>query len=120
MSPLRALSQGAGPAIHVMLGPNCGCCSAWVDTISAEGFAVTTQLADATELATYKAEHGISDALASCHRAQVEGYVIEGHVPVTAACSPSAPTPLALPCPACLWVRQAWARNPGARPTTGS
>jgi hypothetical protein len=28
-----------------------------------------------------KASHGVPDALASCHTAVVDGYVIEGHVP---------------------------------------
>ncbi len=30
-----------------------------------------------------KAQYGVPEALASCHTALVEGYVIEGHVPAT-------------------------------------
>ena len=32
----------------------------------------------------YKAKSGVPDEAASCHTAKVEGYVIEGHVPVQA------------------------------------
>ncbi len=42
-SPLRALAQRVGPAIHVMKDPSCGCCSAWIDILEQDGFAVTTE-----------------------------------------------------------------------------
>ena len=42
-SPLRALAQGAEPAIHVMKDHNFGCCSAWIDILENDGFAVTTE-----------------------------------------------------------------------------
>jgi hypothetical protein len=32
----------------------------------------------------FRAANGISDAAASCHTAEVAGYLIEGHVPVEA------------------------------------
>lgn len=79
---LPAAAQGTGPAIHVLKDPGCGCCTAWIDIVAAEGFDVTTELADAAALAAHKAEAGIPEAMASCHTARVEGYVIEGHVPV--------------------------------------
>lgn len=81
-SPLRALAQGAGPAIHVMKNPNCGCCSAWIDILANDGFAVTTEASAGTLLMRYKLESGIPQEMASCHTGRVDGYMIEGHVPV--------------------------------------
>ncbi|MGX1100677.1 DUF411 domain-containing protein [Amorphus sp. MBR-141] len=81
-SPLGALAQDAGPAIHVMKDPNCGCCSAWIEILENDGFAVTTEQSAGTALMRYKLDSGIPQEMASCHTARVEGYMIEGHVPV--------------------------------------
>jgi len=80
-SPLRTMAQGDGPAIHVMKDPNCGCCSAWIEILERDGFSVTTEDSVGTLLMRHKAENGIPQAMISCHTAQVEGYMIEGHVP---------------------------------------
>lgn len=81
-SPLRALAQGAGPAIHVMKDPNCGCCSAWIEILENDGFVVTTEASAGTLLMRYKLDNGIPQEMASCHTGRVDGYMIEGHVPV--------------------------------------
>lgn len=81
--PLRALAQGAGPAIHVLKDPNCGCCSAWIAHLEDDGFAVSNEPSAGAQLERYKFDHGIPQEMASCHTAQVEGYMIEGHVPAT-------------------------------------
>ena len=39
---------------------------------------------DDPDRAAYRADVGVPDAAASCHTATVEGYVLEGHVPVGA------------------------------------
>lgn len=81
-TPLRTLAQGAGPAIHVLKDPNCGCCSAWIEVLETDGFAVTTEHSSGTLLMRYKMDNGIPQEMISCHTAQVDGYMIEGHVPV--------------------------------------
>lgn len=81
-SALPVTAQGTGPAIHVLKDPNCGCCTAWIEIVAAEGFEVTTELADAPALMRFKADNGIPEAMTSCHTARVEGYLLEGHVPV--------------------------------------
>ncbi|WP_281827469.1 DUF411 domain-containing protein [Jannaschia rubra] len=81
-SPLRALAQGAGPVVHVMKDPNCGCCSAWIEILENDGFAVTTEASAGTLLMRYKLKSGIPQEMASCHTGRVDGYMIEGHVPV--------------------------------------
>lgn len=81
-SPLAARAKGAGPAIHVMKDPNCGCCSAWIEILENNGFAVTTEHSAGTALMRHKLDSGIPQEMASCHTARAEGYMIEGHVPV--------------------------------------
>lgn len=72
----------AGPSIQVVKNPNCGCCLAWIATLDAEGYMITQLNVDQGELSRFKAINGVPEAMASCHTAIVDGYVIEGHVPV--------------------------------------
>ncbi len=44
----------------------------------------TVQVEDVENLAPVKQQHGVPNSLQSCHTAIVDGYVIEGHVPVDA------------------------------------
>lgn len=41
-------------------------------------------MTDDPNRAAFRRDHGIRDEVASCHTAEVEGYLIEGHVPVLA------------------------------------
>ncbi len=65
--------------IEVYKTPWCGCCGDWVDHLRAKGFEVRVQ--DQGSLDAIKEKGGITPALASCHTAFIDGYVIEGHVP---------------------------------------
>ena len=78
--PLRV--RAAAPSMHVLKDPNCGCCSSWIEILEAEGFEVTTEAARGVALSRYKLESGIPMQMASCHTGRIDGYVIEGHVPV--------------------------------------
>jgi hypothetical protein len=70
------------PKMVVTRDPNCGCCGNWVEHVKAAGFPVeVVEVADVTPL---KTKLGVPDALASCHTAEVGGYVLEGHVPAKA------------------------------------
>ncbi len=79
LPPARA--EAALPPIHVRKDPACGCCSAWIAVLDADGFSVTVEDRTAEELARGKRELGIPEAMVSCHTAQIGGYVVEGHVP---------------------------------------
>jgi hypothetical protein len=70
------------PAVTVHKDPACGCCSGWVEHLRSAGFAVTT--IETTRLNAVKARLGVPADLASCHTAEVAGYVVEGHVPAVA------------------------------------
>jgi hypothetical protein len=56
-------------------------CGNWVKHLEANGFTVKVNAASPSMLDHLKKEAGISDKLASCHTAKINGYVIEGHVP---------------------------------------
>jgi hypothetical protein len=47
-----------------------------------EGNGFTMQVEDVFDLSTVKQTHQIPSQLQSCHTAIVDGYIIEGHVPV--------------------------------------
>lgn len=79
---LPASAQATGPSIHVLKDPNCGCCSAWIEILEAEGFDVSVERSVGTALMRHKLETGIPQQMISCHTGRTEGYMIEGHVPV--------------------------------------
>ncbi len=70
------------PAIHVLKDPNCGCCGAWIEILQSQGFDVTVEASMGTLLARYKLDNGIPQEMVSCHTGKIDGYMIEGHVPV--------------------------------------
>ena len=72
--------QAAGPAVTVYKTPTCGCCGIWVKHLRDKGFAVTVHDVESTD--EYSRKLGVPAALHTCHTAIVEGYTIEGHVPV--------------------------------------
>jgi hypothetical protein len=69
-------------AITVHKDPNCGCCTGWAEHLAKAGFEVKT--VDTTRLDEVKKRFGVPSDLAACHTAEVNGYVIEGHVPAAA------------------------------------
>jgi hypothetical protein len=83
VSVTAALPAGAEgrPGLHVLRDPDCGCCSAWVEILQADGFEVTVEESEGAALAQYKLDNGIPQAMGSCHTGKIAGYMIEGHVP---------------------------------------
>jgi len=77
-----AVAQDA-VSIHVVKDPGCPCCNAWIGHLRDNGFAVSFEERSVDELAAFKRQQGIPDALVSCHTATIGGYTIEGHVPAT-------------------------------------
>ena len=77
--PSLAEAAAAGTPITVYKTPTCGCCKAWVEHLSKNGFSPKTH--DLNDLSETKDTLGVPDALRSCHTAVIGRYVIEGHVP---------------------------------------
>lgn len=73
-------AQQTRPSVQVYKDPGCGCCSKWAEHLQASGFTVTTT--ERADLAELKTKHGVPQKVRSCHMALVNGYVVEGHVPV--------------------------------------
>ena len=68
--------------VTVWRDPNCGCCTGWVTHLRAEGFAVDDQVV--RSVAPVRRRLGTPADLLSCHAGEVEGFVLEGHVPAAA------------------------------------
>jgi len=67
--------------ITVYKSPTCGCCKKWVSHLRDNGFTVVAH--DVQSVVPYKIKNGVTQELASCHTATVNGYTIEGHVPAS-------------------------------------
>ncbi len=75
-----AVAQTSNILVHK--DPNCSCCSGWVRHLKGAGFAVTVE--ETTDLQPVRKRLGVPADLAACHTAEVDGYVLEGHVPAAA------------------------------------
>lgn len=66
--------------MEVARSATCGCCGAWVEHVRDAGFAVRETVRE--DLDVVKSQLGVPADLQSCHTATIDGFVIEGHVPV--------------------------------------
>jgi hypothetical protein len=62
--------------------PQCGCCEGYADYLREHGFEVTVQ--PTHDLPLLHRQHGVPETLVGCHTTLVDGYVVEGHVPINA------------------------------------
>lgn len=74
------MSPVALPPVLVHKDPACGCCHLWVEHLRKAGFQVEAR--DEDDLNPIKQRLGVPHGKGSCHTAEIDGYVIEGHVPV--------------------------------------
>lgn len=65
--------------IVVNRSPTCSCCGKWVEHLKQNNFNVKDVVSD--DVQAIKDKYGVTQELASCHTALVNGYVVEGHVP---------------------------------------
>ena len=65
--------------VEVWKSPSCGCCKDWIALLQREGFKVKTFDQGNTAM---RAKLGLPVRYGSCHTARIEGYAVEGHVPV--------------------------------------
>jgi hypothetical protein len=62
--------------------PQCGCCEGYAAYLKENGFDVT--VTPTNELAEISQKAGVPAQFQGCHTAFIEGYVVDGHVPVGA------------------------------------
>ena len=57
----------------------CGCCHKWAEAMADAGLPV--DLSDVDDMAPVHNRLGVPEKLQGCHAGEIDGYVIEGHVP---------------------------------------
>ena len=77
--PSPAPAKQAGFLVQVHKDPSCGCCEHWVTHLRQAGFKV--EVFEADNMGAIKERLGVPFGKGSCHTGEVEGYLIEGHVP---------------------------------------
>ncbi|MBN5048765.1 DUF411 domain-containing protein [Stenotrophomonas sp. YIM B13575] len=95
-SPTAATETASAVAVAVAAGPtidpelplaivhktaSCGCCGVWADHLKAAGFPV--EIRDTDDMHPVKRRLGVPAGKASCHTAEIGGYVVEGHIPAS-------------------------------------
>ena len=68
--------------VMVFRAANCGCCSVYADYLKKRG--VDMELQTVPDMQAIKNNVGVPAHMLSCHTSKVDGYYIEGHVPVEA------------------------------------
>jgi hypothetical protein len=66
--------------ITVFKAPYWGCCGDWSEYMRENGYTVKEEGVE--NLSTVKNKYKVPAELQSCHTAIVDGYIVEGHVPV--------------------------------------
>jgi hypothetical protein len=70
--------QGVTPTVTVVRDPGCGCCLGWVAHMQKAGFKTTVSESAQRKQNTPE----IPASARSCHTTTIDGYLVEGHVPV--------------------------------------
>ncbi|WP_218044962.1 DUF411 domain-containing protein [Kiloniella majae] len=60
--------------------PQCGCCSAYAEHLRQNDYKVKEVPTE--KMSLIKKSYGITDEMSSCHTTLIDGYVIEGHIPI--------------------------------------
>lgn len=82
LAPMAGAAAKKGRPIKIYKSPYCGCCGEWTKILQKSGF--DTQIIKMNDVSPIKKMAGLPADLASCHTAIIDGYVVEGHVPVSA------------------------------------
>ena len=77
-----AVAGESGRQATLYKNPQCGCCEGYADYLRENGFEVTVE--PTHDLPLLHRQHGVPEPLVGCHTTLVDGYVVEGHVPIGA------------------------------------
>jgi hypothetical protein len=78
--PSHVLAAEAPKQAALYKNPQCGCCEEYARYLRENGFEV--KVVASHDMPLIKREHGVPENLEGCHTTLVDGYVIEGHVPL--------------------------------------
>ena len=74
------VNAGQPYAATLYKNPQCSCCEGYADYLRENGFEVTVK--PTHDLPLMHRQYGVPEALVGCHTTLVDGYVVEGHVPI--------------------------------------
>ena len=80
-APGSALASNYTMTVHKDAG--CACCAAWASAYSKAGYVVST--VNEPDMEAIKKSLAVPSELRGCHTAEIDGYYLEGHVPLEAA-----------------------------------
>ncbi|MPY76154.1 MAG: hypothetical protein GEU87_18070 [Alphaproteobacteria bacterium] len=75
-----AVTAGEKPAATLYKNPQCGCCEEYATYLRQHGYRVTVK--PTHDLSLINRQHDVPENLEGCHITLIDGYVVEGHVPV--------------------------------------
>ena len=80
----KASSDGPlkGKTAVVYRSATCGCCANYITYLRRAGVKVEEKIIE--DMTVIKKQFGVPEELASCHTTRIEGYTVEGHIPVEA------------------------------------
>ena len=78
-SPQLAAARDMPPAT-LYKNPQCTCCEAYADYLRQNGYTVTVK--PTNDLSLLTKTKGVPENLEGCHLMVIDGYLVEGHVPV--------------------------------------
>ncbi|PWJ74831.1 hypothetical protein C7441_12225 [Pseudaminobacter salicylatoxidans] len=81
-SPLVAVAGEANGTVMVYKTPWCGCCELWAQAVEKAGYEVKSM--DLEDLSQVRKMAGVPAGMEGCHVAAIDGYFLEGHVPLEA------------------------------------
>ena len=76
------VNAGQPYAATLYKNPQCSCCEGYADYLRESGFEVTVK--PTHDLPLMHRQYEVPEALVGCHTTLVDGYVVEGHVPIDA------------------------------------
>jgi hypothetical protein len=79
---IGAVSYADPIAVTMYKNPQCTCCDEYAKYLRQNGFNVT--VTPTHNMSLISRQHGVPEKLAGCHSMLIGGYVVEGHVPVSA------------------------------------
>jgi hypothetical protein len=80
--PISLAAPDKKPMATLYKTPNCGCCDGYASFLRAHGFKVLVE--PVHNMPKVKKLAGVPKNLESCHTTMMDGYVVEGHVPLSA------------------------------------
>jgi hypothetical protein len=78
VAPLPASAEPIRATLYK--NPQCGCCESYAAYLRKNGFEVDVK--PTTDLAEISRKAGVPEQFQGCHTMFVDGYVVDGHVPV--------------------------------------